>query len=280
PVTEYQAENATISQGTVATNHTGFTGTGFVDYNNVAGSSVEWTVNASAAGNASLVVRYANGSTTNRPMDISVNGTVAGSLPFPGTGNWDTWADATVTAALVAGSNTVRATATTATGGPNVDRLTVTPASGGDTQPPSAPGNLHSTGATSSSVSLAWNASTDNVGVVGYDVFNGPTKATSVTGTSATVSGLAAGTSYTFTVKARDAAGNASAASTAVTVSTTGGGTPGMAVAPYEYFGWGSPPNPTSVMSATGVKWFTLAFILSDGGCNPLWDGSRARTGG
>ncbi|MEU0075193.1 alpha-galactosidase [Streptomyces sp. NPDC006332] len=55
---------------------------------------------------------------------------------------------------------------------------------------------------------------------------------------------------------------------------------PGMAVAPYEYLGWGSPPNPTSVMSATGVKWFTMAFILSDGGCNPKWDGSRPLTGG
>ncbi len=55
---------------------------------------------------------------------------------------------------------------------------------------------------------------------------------------------------------------------------------PGVAVAPYEYFGWGSPQNPTSVMSATGVKWFTLAFILSDGGCNPAWDGDRPLTGG
>jgi hypothetical protein len=281
PVTEYQAESATISQGVVATNHTGFTGTGFVDYTNVAGSFVEWTVNASTAGNASLVIRYANGSTVNRPMDIAVNGTVvAAGKAFNPTANWDTWADATVTAALVAGSNTVRATATTANGGPNVDRLTVTAASGGDTQPPSAPTNLHSTGTTSSSVSLAWTAATDNVGVAGYDVFNGSTKATSVTGTSATVSGLAASTSYTFTVKARDAAGNVSPASNAVTVSTTGGGAPGMAVAPYEYFGWGSPPSPTSVMSATGVKWFTLAFILSDGGCNPTWDGSRALTGG
>ncbi|WP_405469212.1 alpha-galactosidase [Streptomyces canus] len=55
---------------------------------------------------------------------------------------------------------------------------------------------------------------------------------------------------------------------------------PGMAVAPYEYLGWGNPQNPTSVMSATGVKWFTLAFILSNGGCNPKWDGSRPLTGG
>ncbi|MFJ9417638.1 chitinase [Streptomyces sp. NPDC101227] len=53
-----------------------------------------------------------------------------------------------------------------------------------------------------------------------------------------------------------------------------------MAAAPYEYLGWGNPQKPTEVMAATGTKWFTLAFILSDGGCNPKWDGSRALTGG
>ncbi|MFD8723851.1 alpha-galactosidase [Streptomyces sp. NPDC059629] len=61
---------------------------------------------------------------------------------------------------------------------------------------------------------------------------------------------------------------------------TAAAASPGFAVAPYEYLGWGSPQNPTSVMSATGVKWFTLAFVLSDGTCNPKWDGSRPLTGG
>jgi hypothetical protein len=50
--------------------------------------------------------------------------------------------------------------------------------------------------------------------------------------------------------------------------------------APYLYFGWGDPPSPTSVMSATGVKWFTLAFMLSGGGCTPSWDSQRPLTGG
>ncbi|MFJ8025947.1 ricin-type beta-trefoil lectin domain protein [Streptomyces sp. NPDC096311] len=62
-----------------------------------------------------------------------------------------------------------------------------------------------------------------------------------------------------------------------------GGGTPPsapMAVAPYLYNGWGNPPSPTTVMNATGVKWFTLAFVLSNGYCNPQWDGGRALTGG
>ena len=53
-----------------------------------------------------------------------------------------------------------------------------------------------------------------------------------------------------------------------------------MAAAPYFYNGFGSPPNPLTVMSATGVKWFTMAFILSNGTCNPQWDGQRPLIGG
>ncbi|GAA1018597.1 hypothetical protein Aple_065510 [Acrocarpospora pleiomorpha] len=98
-----------------------------------------------------------------------------------------------------------------------------TPA-GSDTTAPSVPGNLRSTGTTSSSVSLAWNAATDNVGVTGYEVYRGGTQVATVTGTSHTDTGLTASTSYTYTVRARDAAGNRSAASTAVTVQTGSGG--------------------------------------------------------
>ncbi|WP_394824738.1 chitinase [Pendulispora albinea] len=49
--------------------------------------------------------------------------------------------------------------------------------------------------------------------------------------------------------------------------------------APYLYMGWGNPPSASTVMSASGIKWFTMAFILSSGGCNPAWDGSRPLTG-
>ncbi|MBX6768273.1 MAG: cellulose binding domain-containing protein, partial [Actinomadura rubrobrunea] len=98
---------------------------------------------------------------------------------------------------------------------------------GNDTQAPSAPSNLRSTGKTATSVTLAWNAATDNVGVTAYDVYRGDTKAATVTGTSATVSGLSPNTTYTFTVRARDAAGNTSPASNAVSVTTdTDGGDP------------------------------------------------------
>ncbi|MFJ3904856.1 cellulase family glycosylhydrolase [Streptomyces sp. NPDC090025] len=129
-----EAEAATVSQGVVESNHTGFTGTGFVNYDNVSGSYVQWNVNAAAAGSTKLTLRYANGTTVDRPMDISVNGTVvAAAKSFAGTGAWTTWASTTVTAALKAGANTVRATATTANGGPNVDSLA---ADGATTPPP------------------------------------------------------------------------------------------------------------------------------------------------
>jgi chitodextrinase len=92
-----------------------------------------------------------------------------------------------------------------------------------DTQAPTAPTGLTASSITSSGVSLSWNAATDNVAVSGYEVYNGTTKvnSTAITGTSYQVTGLAAGTTYTFTVKAVDAAGNVSPASSAVTVTTS-----------------------------------------------------------
>lgn len=153
---------------------------------------------------------------------------------------------------------------------------------GSDTQAPTAPTNLTSPAKTSSSVSLSWGASSDNVGVTGYNVYSGANQVLTVSGTTATVSGLSPSTAYTFTVRARDAAGNVSAASNSLSV-TTNAGTPGTTfkqAAPYLYLGWGDPPAVSTVMSSTGIKWFTMAFILSSGGCSPAWDGSRALTGG
>ncbi|RCG21025.1 xyloglucanase [Sphaerisporangium album] len=101
-----------------------------------------------------------------------------------------------------------------------------------DTTAPSRPGTPAASAITASGATLTWAASTDNVGVTGYDVYReaGATDvpAGSATGTSFALTGLSASTSYTFYVVARDAAGNSSAASTPVTFTTTaGGGGPG-----------------------------------------------------
>jgi glucose/arabinose dehydrogenase len=213
PFTDYQAENATIVQGTVATNHLGFTGTGFVDYTNVAGSYVEFSVTPAAAGPVSLAFRYANGTTTNRPMDITVNGnSIANDLAFNPTANWDTWAEATINAQLGAGANLIRATATTANGGPNLDRLRVSIPT--DTVRPTTPGQptCPDTEITTNSVHLHWGASTDNVGVLAYDIYHDGNKISEAAGTQTDkdLTGLTPNTQYRLSVFARDAAGNVS----------------------------------------------------------------------
>jgi subtilisin family serine protease/chitodextrinase len=89
-----------------------------------------------------------------------------------------------------------------------------------DTQAPTAPANLAASNITTSSLDLNWDASSDNTGVTGYDIYQGGSLINTVSGTSASVSGLTANTAYSFYVKAKDAAGNISAASNTVNVST------------------------------------------------------------
>jgi hypothetical protein len=148
---------------------------------------------------------------------------------------------------------------------------------GSDTQAPTAPTGLSVGGISSTSVSLTWNASTDNVGVTGYDLYRGSALAATVTSTSGTVSGLAASTAYTFSVKAHDAAGNQSAASNQVSATTTssggggGGGTgPTLAVAPYVDMGAWPTPTLTDMATSGNLKSFTLAFVNS-AGCRASW---------
>jgi chitinase len=91
-----------------------------------------------------------------------------------------------------------------------------------DTVAPSIPQDLRTTSITASSISLAWNASTDNQsGVAGYDVYRNGTKLTTVSGTSYTNSGLTSNTAYTYTVRAVDADGNVSGDSNTLAASTS-----------------------------------------------------------
>jgi len=118
----------------------------------------------------------------------------------------DTEFSFTVSAKDAAGNESAKSAAVTARTLPKPD------------SPPTAPGNVHATDVTETSIALVWDASADNVGVVGYEVRGGAT--VPVTGTTATISGLTPDTEYAFTVVAKDAAGNVSPASAAVTVRT------------------------------------------------------------
>jgi len=91
--------------------------------------------------------------------------------------------------------------------------VTVSNTSSTDTTPPTIPTGVKVTGSTTSTISLSWNPSTDNVGVAGYKVYRNGTQAGTTGSTSFTDTGLAASTTYAYTVSAYDAAGNNSSQS-------------------------------------------------------------------
>ena len=182
--TKYEAENG-VCQGTIDSNHLNFSGTGFCNTNNATGASMTWTVPSATASNTAVTFHYANGTTGSRPATVSANGTVVGTLTFPVTANWDTWADATITLPLIAGTNTIAVTSTQAGGDPNLDYLSINGSVDGT--PPTVPGNprigpISCDSSNRSVVDFSWDASTDNVGVVFYDVFHDGQLITSVDG--------------------------------------------------------------------------------------------------
>jgi len=143
-----------------------------------------------------------------------------------------------------------------------------------DTTPPSTPTGLKVTGTAPGSISLGWTASTDNVAVTGYRVYEGSAVAATSTGPAVTVSGLLAGGSHTFTVTALDAAGNESGHSTAVTAVAGSGSSPGIA-APYVDLGAWPTPSLPQLATATGLKYFSLGFLINGAtACTASWFGA------
>ncbi len=113
--------------------------------------------------------------------------------------------------------------------------------SGGDTEAPTIPTGLASSNIAETSFDVTWNASSDNVGVVQYNVYLDGSNLGSVTGTGATITGLTASTTYVVAVEAEDAAGNTSGqASINVTTATPGGGCSTATVDSNDFeAGWG-----------------------------------------
>ncbi|MFI0718499.1 cellulose binding domain-containing protein [Streptomyces sp. NPDC021224] len=160
--------------------------------------------------------------------------------------------------------------------------------SGGDTQAPTAPGAPTASAVTSGSVTLSWTAATDNVGVTGYDVVrvsgSTETAAASSTTNQAVVTGLTAGTAYTFAVYARDAAGNRSSRSTTTTVTTTTGTPTGTCGIGYQvtnsWSGGFQGEIVISNTSSTPLDGWTLAFSFTAGQTiTQMWGGTPAQNG-
>jgi chitinase len=141
---------------------------------------------------------------------------------------------------------------------------------GGDPDPaiPAAPGGLEVSGTSSSSVSLAWNAVS---GATGYTVYRDGTKVTAVSGTSATVTGLAASTSYSFQTAATNAAGE-SPKSAAVTGRTNAPTGPGPALPKHAVTGyWQNFNNGAAVQKLADVQsqYDIIAVAFADAASTP-----------
>jgi len=209
-----------------------------------------------------------------------------------GTSDTSTWTPSATTWQQLSTSFTTGASTTSVTiylhgwygqGTYYADDVTMTGPGGTPPSSPAVPTGLAVTGVTSSSASLSWTEPSSSDPAASYDVYEDGSLAATTSATSATVTGLASGSTYQFTVAAVDASGNTSAPSAAVAATTSGsGGTSSsnwrspIYLMPLD----NDPPGAAQIagiMSQTGEKDFMLSFVLDAGGCTPAWDGSSSQ---
>ena len=229
----FTAASVSTSGAVAAAPVTRVLSTGTADFNNVQGAAwrrVDFTAARTGAATVSLNwtgtgdlrfnvlssagVRLTGNNTTAKPKSVTLN-LVAGRAYYVGL--WSARGVGTYTLSLTENF-------------PDTD-----------TTPPQPPTGLMTTGHTVSTIALSWTAATDNVGVVGYRVIRNGTQVGTPTATTFNDTGLAAGTSYTYTVRAVDAAGLLSAPSAALIAST-------LAPPPPDE----NPPDPPTGLHETG----------------------------
>ena len=146
---------------------------------------------------------------------------------------------------------------------------------------PSVPTGLQASGTTSNSTNLSWTASTVavNCTLTGYTVFRNGVAVGTTSSPNMTVSGLSPLTTYSFRVAATDAAGS-SAQSSAINVTTLNGPPPpppgAKVFAPYVDMGLTADWQLLTIQQQSGIKVFTLGFVVGNGGCTPTWGGVGA----
>lgn len=125
PSERYEAEVATLSGGaSISRNHTGYSGSGFVNgYWNV-GSCTTFAVNVSKAGSYDVLLRYANASGSDKTLSLYVNGVKIKQTVLPQLSNWDTWGNKSEVITLFAGANMIQYMYDTGdTGNANIDYI-------------------------------------------------------------------------------------------------------------------------------------------------------------
>ncbi|WP_230986590.1 carbohydrate-binding protein [Cohnella fermenti] len=190
---------------------------GYID----VGDWMDYSVNVQAAGTYTVEYRVASNAATGQ-LQLRSGTTTLATTTVPNTGGWQSWQTVTASVALAAGTQTLRIYASGYDF--NLNWMNFTTGSSVDNQAPSAPTGLSFTLPSSGTIALSWNASTDNVGVTGYDIYANSQLRASVSGTTLSYSdSQSASATVTYYVVAKDAAGNVSAPSNSVTRTGSGG---------------------------------------------------------
>jgi glucuronoarabinoxylan endo-1,4-beta-xylanase len=266
-------EDGQISKrGAVMAHFSKFVRPGYVRVDAAANPQTNVYTSAYAGGSNVVIVAVNKGTGAVSQQFILAN-TTASSVS-----SWVT--DGSRTLAALSGPTLANGTLTATLPASSITTFVVTvgSSSGADTQAPSAPGTPTATGITATSVTLSWTASTDNSGGT-------ESAAASATTNQATVTGLTAGTAYTFAVYARDAAGNRSSRSSTVTVTTSTGSSAGGCGVGYQVTGsWTGGFQGEITIRNTGsaaLTGWTLAFTFTAGQTiTQMWGGTPAQSGG
>ena len=117
----YEAESAQLDGPAKSSQHGGFSGTGYIDFGE-GEESVQWTIETETKGENEILIRYALGGGSERPLQLSVNKKEIKTLSFPATGGWSDWKDLIIPVTLNIGENTISLKTTGKSGG-NIDHL-------------------------------------------------------------------------------------------------------------------------------------------------------------
>ncbi|WP_370373650.1 fibronectin type III domain-containing protein [Catenulispora sp. GP43] len=242
-----------------------------------AGSTHTYTVTAvdgsgveSAHSTAATATTPSSANTPATPANLAVSGTTSSSisLSWTETNNADpaasyqvlegstvvatsTGTSATVGGLTAGSTHTYTVEALDAAGNASAPSASVTGTTANPSTVPAVPQHVVVASATSSSITLNWTETNNSDAAASYNVYEGTSKVATSTTTSATITGLAAGSTHAYTVTAVDAAGNESAHSAAATGSTTGGGGVGLTATIKKTKDWGSGYTDTATLTNT-----------------------------